>query len=235
VTDSASATLLSTDLLRARYNLACGYANKALEGETVDRSALHEAEAEAYRLLAQVIAIRYTTEDNADAPLVALTRELTGPGIALLAGIWAVWTSVRDVMLPPAPSPLPSTDKLTPDALELRNLLHDHDPGDYAKLFARLGDHPELGSPRIAYPVACYYANIPQSDTTAVFVALAIAIVDPVVRNWAPYDPWLRRTRQAHADDWQRLFASAEPTTTKQAPPPASERILDFIRRLLEE
>lgn len=214
--ESSGRRLSVTDRLRARYNIAAGYANKATQertnGKAADPSVWVQAEFQARVLTAEIIGQRaeHCRHSHDHDSLCEFLRNLRAPAVVLLAGILAGAEKVGDL---PPPEPLNLAPRAAPLAEDevLLKLISAHGR-PHTELIESLGSHPELESSRLAYNLACYYAVCVQIDDA--FHKLAVALSDPALRAWAPNDPVLK---PLHKDDRWATFFPAPATKADEA------------------
>lgn len=198
--------LAETDRLRARYNLACGYANQALAPPTaqsqdeLSRWTLQKADHHARLLLVSVL--EHRGQHDCPQQLRLLADNIRDPAVILLAGIWAEDRRIGD--RPPLPEETPATE-LAPEDVLLAEMLRK--PTPHTRLIEVLGVEPGQGNARLAYNFACYYATVGDDEHLDLAIsAVALAVADPAIRSWAPLDPWLAPL-QEHSR-WRELFPS---------------------------
>lgn len=219
---AATNTLGVADSLRARFDLACGYANEAFEtndnsseGSERDLGDIHKAERHAVTLLRSLIRQRqkhgcHSNSTASEDPTCAFMRHLRSPAIVLLAGIWA-FPGLGSKRPGSPDSPL---GRVLKEDQRLATILNGVDRS-HSALIKQLGDRPELDQPDLAYNLACYHTTVADFDTA--IAALAVALADPKLRAWAPIDPSLAALRAQPA--WSDLF----PKGTSVAPPTLKE------------
>jgi hypothetical protein len=192
-----TSALSGADKLRARFNLAVGYANRALSPGASARKDLRTA-AEHARVVRNE-ANRLRAQKTAAGTLAS---NLHRPTTALLAGILVRLDALKRE--PPSDPPERSTSPELDDESNERQseLTHPH-KDEVAKLDKEIAQYGYVDDdPPLAYALACYRAaRGAHHDAMAHLVA---AVIMPSLQEWAPRDPWLDPLKDL--PEWKRLF-----------------------------
>lgn len=220
--------LTETDRLRARFNLAVAYANRALEGETPSEDDLRKAAEQAK----EVHGVVTQTLEEASAAASAVPVHAASPRSKQQSG------KRTRAVTPASPAADLAENLLRPVTVLLAGVLTKLrstgkarlvDPavglGDLVKEIADYGDddHP----PSLSYALACYYAargdssggNVSKDYATKAMDHLAMAMALPPLRQWASKDPWLRPLHGRR--EWKALFAEKAPAAPVPPKPTA--------------
>lgn len=157
--------LSQTDTLRARFNLAVGYANRALTPGAAEKDDLQRAAKHAEKARDAATELRRSKEGSA----AELATNIHAVATLLLAGVL-----LRLERLDPDKdsTQLARVDELHKEIVRFRSL--GNDPG-------------------VAYALACYYTE--RGEHREAIGHLVTAFVAPSARDWARSDPWLAKLR----------------------------------------
>ena len=200
--------LSKADQLRARFDLAIGYANRALTPGADRKGDLARADNEARKLLAALLGHQRDGQLDRRGPLRTMADGLRPVVLMLLAGVWAQ---------EPGLSSAPDAEGVHK---KLKALLGDYPDRSPARLIALSEkDAPWRSSPRLAYGYACHCATASPPLHDNALEALTVAIGAPLYRAWAPKDPWLTPLQEGRPREWAELFPPEKPVSSPPAVP----------------